>query len=83
LEGRVPILRDRATQAAGFRVLKAPDVPSILLELGFLSNPRDRARLLSDEGRKALIEGIAEGAFAWVEAQDGARYAPARRARGG
>ena len=82
LDGRVPILRDRAIQSAGFRVLKAPDVPSVLLELGFLSSPRDRERLLSAEGRAALLGGIADGVFAWVEAQEGDRYAPARRAAG-
>lgn len=82
LDGRVPILRDRAIQSAGFRVLKAPDVPSVLLELGFLSSPRDRERLLSEQGRTALIEGIADGVFTWVETQEGERYAPARRAAG-
>ena len=83
LDGRAPMLRDRAIQAAGFRVLKAPDIPSVLLELGFLSSPRDRERLLSPEGRAALVSALADGVFRWVEAQDGDRYAPARAANGG
>ena len=32
---------------------------------------------------KTVVDGIAEGVFSWVEAQDGERYAPARRAQGG
>lgn len=44
--GRVPILR-RAHRQAGFAVLKAPDVPSVLIELGFLSNADEEALLNS------------------------------------
>lgn len=43
---RVPILR-RAHRQAGFAVLKAPDVPSVLIELGFLSNADEEALLNS------------------------------------
>ncbi len=43
----------RRLRSAGFRVLKAPDVPSVLLELGFLSNPDDEKRLTSDRGASA------------------------------
>lgn len=44
---------------AGFRVLKAPDVPSVLLELGYLSNPEDEAQLRDVEWRAKAIEDIA------------------------
>ncbi len=46
-------------RSAGFRVLKAPDVPSVLIELGFLSNPTDEARLLSDDWREGMAAAIA------------------------
>lgn len=43
---------------AGFAVLKAPDVPSVLVELGFLSNVRDE-RVLSDSGsRKPIVAAL-------------------------
>jgi len=42
---------------AGFRVLQAPDVPSILLELGFLSNPEDE-KLLLDEAWRAKVADL-------------------------
>ena len=43
---------------AGFRVLRAPDVPSVLLELGYLSNPDEEKRLLNAEWRAKAIESI-------------------------
>lgn len=55
-------LLERAHRSAGFAVLKSPDIPAVLIELGFLSNP-DEARLLNSDGfRKrasgALVAGV-------------------------
>jgi N-acetylmuramoyl-L-alanine amidase len=47
-------LRRNPLRAANFRVLSAPDVPSALLELGYLSNPGDEALLFSESGRNRL-----------------------------
>lgn len=44
---------------AGFRVLKAPDVPSVLLEMGYLSNEKDEALLKSAEWRAKAADSIA------------------------
>lgn len=44
---------------AGFRVLKAPDVPSVLLETGYVTNSEDADFLFSDDGRKRIADGIA------------------------
>jgi len=46
---------------AGFAVLKAPDVPSVLVELGFLSNGRDEKMLRSKAYRRKLAAAIARG----------------------
>lgn len=54
---------------AGFRVLRAPDVPSVLLELGYLSNPKDEAQILNPEWRAATAESVAIA----IEAFAGAR----------
>lgn len=43
---------------AGFRVLKAPDVPSVLLELGYLTHPSDEKNLKSDKWQAAVAEGV-------------------------
>ena len=58
---------------AGFKVLKAPDVPSVLVELGYLSNPKDE-QLLQDVGwRRKAAESIAKAVadFAGVRAGAG------------
>jgi N-acetylmuramoyl-L-alanine amidase len=44
---------------AGFKVLKAPDVPSALLEIGYMSNRRDEAMLTSPKGRARLVDAVA------------------------
>jgi N-acetylmuramoyl-L-alanine amidase len=50
--------KSNAHRFAGFRVLKAPDVPSVLLETGYLSNETDSRFLFSEAGRKAIAEGV-------------------------
>lgn len=45
---------------AGFKVLKAPDVPSVLLELGYLSNPKDEEQLNSAEWREKAADSISK-----------------------
>lgn len=58
---------------AGFRVLRAPDVPSVLIELGYLSNPQDEKLLRSPEWRGKAVESIAEAVaqFAAVKSAGG------------
>jgi N-acetylmuramoyl-L-alanine amidase len=59
--GRVGRLHKRQVEQAGFAVLKAPDVPSILVETAFISNPEEEA-LLRDPGyRTQLVEALASG----------------------
>jgi N-acetylmuramoyl-L-alanine amidase len=43
---------------AAFVVLKAPDIPSILFESGYITNPTDAAYINSDEGRGQIAEGM-------------------------
>ena len=61
----VTLLTGRPHRSAGFRVLKAPDVPSVLIELGYLSNRADERLLASSDWRrktaKAMVGAI--GAF--------------------
>jgi N-acetylmuramoyl-L-alanine amidase len=43
---------------ASLMVLKAPDMPSILFETGYISNPQDAAFLDSEEGRHRIAESV-------------------------
>ena len=52
---------------AGFSVLKAPDIPSVLIEIGFLSSERDRERLLDPDWRAQAAGGIRDALLAWAE----------------
>ncbi len=53
-------------QAAGFSVLKSPDIPSLLLELGFLSSERDLARLNDASWRARMAEALRVGILDWA-----------------
>ncbi len=47
-------------KSAGFRVLKAPDVPSVLVELGYVSNKDDLHHLVSDEWRSKTVRVVGQ-----------------------
>jgi N-acetylmuramoyl-L-alanine amidase len=57
IEGRAPMLR-RSHRDAGFMVLLAPDVPAVLLEMGFVSNADDEARLRDPAQRARLMTAV-------------------------
>ena len=50
----------RPHRHAGFAVLKSPDIPSVLIELGFLSNSKDVQLLKNSKSRKRLLITLAE-----------------------
>ena len=58
-------LNSRPMRSAGFSVLKSPDIPSVLLELGFLSSPRDLANLLDPAWREEMARAVSEAIAAW------------------
>jgi N-acetylmuramoyl-L-alanine amidase len=51
-------LHKRPQRSAGFRVLKAPDVPSVLIELGYVSNARDLKQLISESWRSRASDAV-------------------------
>jgi N-acetylmuramoyl-L-alanine amidase len=62
-------LNKNPQRSAGFRVLKAPDVPSVLLELGYLSNEKDDASLTSLEWRDKAASRVAAAIEAFFSAR--------------
>ncbi|ESY92005.1 N-acetylmuramoyl-L-alanine amidase [Mesorhizobium sp. LNHC229A00] len=59
-------------RSAGFKVLKAPDVPSVLVELGYLSNAKDEAQLLDAEWRGKAAQSITNAVALFASARTGA-----------
>jgi N-acetylmuramoyl-L-alanine amidase len=55
--GLIPF-REGFHRMAGFIVLKAPDTPAVLLEVGYLTNTADAARLASNDGQARIAEGV-------------------------
>lgn len=54
-------LHQKRVEQAGFAVLKSPDVPSILVETGFISNVRDSQRLVTARHQQAIADGLFTG----------------------
>lgn len=59
--GKVTHLHKRNVEQAGFAVLKSPDIPSLLIETGFISNPGEADRLSRDSHRSQLAVAISQG----------------------
>lgn len=70
-------LNSRPRRQAPLAVLRAADIPAILVEIGFLSSVLDRPRLTSQEGRAAITTSMRDAILAWIE--DEAERAALRR----
>ena len=55
----------RPLRSAAFSVLKAADIPSVLIEIGFLSSPRDLKNLQDADWRAEMAKGIRSGLESW------------------
>jgi N-acetylmuramoyl-L-alanine amidase len=64
---QVARMHKTSVEQAGFAVLKSPDVPSILVETGFISNPTEEANLGSAGYRRQLATAIRQGVTQWFE----------------
>ncbi len=84
-------LHKRNVEQAGFAVLKSPDIPSILVETGFISNPSEAQKLATRSYQKKMARAIHSGIrnylgahppsgtlVAWKKAQGGTEYTIAR-----
>src|SRR5690606_5961343 len=82
--GKITKLHKNQVEQAGFAVLKSPDVPSILVETGFISNPQEAQKLNTPSYRRFLAEAIFKGVkdyfydvpppgsyVAWIKARGG------------
>ncbi|WP_427901686.1 N-acetylmuramoyl-L-alanine amidase [Marinobacter bryozoorum] len=94
--GNVTRLHKSGVEQAAFAVLKSPDIPSILVEAGFISNPQEEKNLLSsahqDKVARAVVDGIDEyfntlpppgTLLAWQKRQQGGAVASEYRVQRG
>jgi N-acetylmuramoyl-L-alanine amidase len=74
-------VRKVQVQQAGFVVLKSPDIPSMLVETAYISNPREERRLKSPRQQSSLADAIFVGVRDYFEQNPpaGTRFASARR----
>lgn len=63
--GGITRLRKTKVQQASLEVLKSPDIPSILIETGYLTNPEEAKRLNTPSFQKQLAAGIGRGVMAY------------------
>jgi N-acetylmuramoyl-L-alanine amidase len=75
--GSVGRLHKPRVEQAGFAVLKAPDIPSVLVETAFISNPQEEEKLRSEAYQEQLTEALLRGIVAYF-----ARNPPLARNRG-
>jgi N-acetylmuramoyl-L-alanine amidase len=81
--GGVTRLHKRTVQQASFVVLKSPDIPSILIETGYITNPEEEANLRSPQFQQRMAAAVAAGvqSYFWQNAPPGTLIAQ-RRANG-
>lgn len=65
--GRVTSLHKQRVEQAGFMVLKSPDIPSILVETGFISNNNEAAKLATASHQQALARSIRTGVHQYFQ----------------
>ncbi|MFK7762914.1 MAG: N-acetylmuramoyl-L-alanine amidase [Roseobacter sp.] len=71
-------MNSRPLRHAGFAVLKSADIPSVLVEVGFLSSPRDLANLRDPAWRRGMVAAMGDAILHW-QAQDSQRQALLRK----
>lgn len=65
--GKLAHLHKKTVQQAGFVVLKSPDIPSILVETGFISNPTEAQKLKSSAYQQQMADSIHKGVVRYFE----------------
>jgi N-acetylmuramoyl-L-alanine amidase len=82
---RIGVVRRRAVQNAGFLVLKSPDIPSLLVETAFISNPAEELKLTDSGYQAKLADAIQAGVRSYFigNPPPGSRFAELRARKDG
>ncbi|MDR0701014.1 MAG: N-acetylmuramoyl-L-alanine amidase [Azoarcus sp.] len=78
--GGINTLHKGSVEQAGFAVLKAPDIPSILVETAFISNPEEEARLNDNAYQEKMADAILRGIRRYFDDNPPMQRAPVARA---
>jgi N-acetylmuramoyl-L-alanine amidase len=73
--GRINRLHRKQVEQAGFAVLKAPDIPSILVETAFISNPEEERRLADENEQERIAQAILDGIRRYIAQTPGIQRA--------
>ena len=65
----IAVSQNNSIKQANFYVLRGVQAPAILVEMGFISSPKDRVRLNNKSAQKKMGEGIAKGVVAYLKAE--------------
>jgi len=81
LSGRVPKMHSKQVQRAAFIVLKMPDIPAMLVEMAFISNPNEEKLLNTHSHRKKIASAVFEGLKDYFRQNppDGTLFASSRK----
>lgn len=84
LKAKFKNIRDKGIKQAPFYVLLGADMPSILIETSFISNPRECKRLVSKSYQKHMVQGIVDGIKRYIKETNPSarRTAPAGKVKG-
>lgn len=74
--GDINTLHKPHVEQAGFAVLKAPDIPSVLVETAFISNPEEEARLNDDAYQEKMADAILRGIRQYFDDNPPAQRSP-------
>ena len=64
---KIGVAHNPQIEQAGFAVLKAPDVPSVLIEMGFISNRQDYNLLINEEYRRGIMKHLSNVVDQYLE----------------
>jgi N-acetylmuramoyl-L-alanine amidase len=75
LSAKSPSLRNRGVKKAPFVVLIGANMPSILAEISFVSNPDDAKKLKTNDYRQRIADSLYKGVFKYVNSLSGVKVA--------
>jgi len=83
MSAKLPKMHNKSIQKAGFVVLKMPDIPAMLVEMAFLSNPEEEKALRTVKRQKNITKAVLTGIKNFFRASppDGSYYAAAKKSR--